>query len=245
VLTDVLSPVINQTGIPTASSQVRSVGCFASLRDARLAYGINALCWPRDLAGDFGEVVAALGPGEGLVPLDESRLQALALSPAGQVARAVMLADLRLLRDHGLAPELNCIYAYPRDEDPVVFPTDVYSWHADSAPIETATWLCTYHGAPSEGLPNAQARRQADDPAIRAELWRAYGGQDEAEFTAFLREHAYDLHYAASPDAQPWSFGVGHLWRIAVDWPGNPVPPCIHRAPPQPADPSPRLLLIS
>ena len=30
------------------------------------------------LAGDFGEVVAALGPGEGLVPLDESRLQALA-----------------------------------------------------------------------------------------------------------------------------------------------------------------------
>jgi hypothetical protein len=37
---------------------------------------------------------------------------------------------------------------------------------------------------------------------------------------------------------------VGHLWRIAIDYPENPVPPCIHRAPdPIEGDP-PRLILI-
>lgn len=229
----------------TARSQVRCVDSFAALRDTRLADGVNALCWPRTLAGDFAEVVTALGDGEGIVPLEEARLRSLVLSPAGQLARDAMLADWRLLRDHGLAPELNCIHAYPRDEDATVFPTDVYSWHADSAPIDAATWLCTYHGAPSDGLPNPQARCKADDPTLRAALLREYGGADDADFAEHLRENGYSLHYAAAPDTEPWSFGIGHLWRIAVDWPGSPVPPCIHRAPAQQPGDVPRLLLIS
>lgn len=224
--------------------QVRTVESFTALLEARWDNGINALCWPRTLAGDFAEVANALGMGEGIVPLDESRLRSLLPSPAGQLARDVMLADLRLLRDHGLAPELNCIYAYPRDEDATVIKTDVYSWHADSAPIETATWLCTYHGAASEGLPNAQARRKSNDPVLRAALLREYGGKDDAGFAEFLREHGYSLHYAELPNAEPWSFGISHLWRIAVDWPGSPVPPCIHRAPFQTPGDLPRLLLI-
>lgn len=227
-----------------AHPQICGAPDFASLRTAPLTDGINALCWPRRLAGDFGEIVTALGPGEGVIPLDEARLLALALNPSGQIAREVMLADLRLLRAHGLAPELNCIHAYPRDEDAPVFATDVYSWHADSAPIEAATWLCTYHGAPSEGLPNSQARRKIDDPATRAALLRVYGGADDAGFAEFLSTHGYDLHYAELPGAAPWSFGLGSLWRIAVDWPGSPVPPCIHRAPPFAHQQPPRLLLI-
>src|SRR5690606_6343777 len=125
-----------------------------------------------------------------------------------------------------------------------VLPTDVYSWHADSAPIETATWLCTYHGASSEGLPNTQALRKSDEPILRAALLREYGGGDDGGFAEFLREHGYALHYAELPDAEPWAFGIGHLWRIAVDWPDSPVPPCIHRAPFQTPGDSPRLLLI-
>ena len=39
------------------------------------------------------------------------------------------------------------------------------------------------------------------------------------------------LHYAPLPHARSFSFGKGNLWRIAVDYPGSPVPPCIHRAP--------------
>jgi hypothetical protein len=47
------------------------------------------------------------------------------------------------------------------------------------------------------------------------------------------------------PRARPFSMGIGHLWRVAVQFPGSAVPACIHRAPPtRPGDP-PRLLLIS
>ena len=235
------------TPIPPAvpgNPRIRVVGSFDELVATPLAGGVNALCWPRTLAGDFGEVVAALGAGEGIEPVDEARLGALALSDAGRAARDVLLADLRLLRDRGLAPELNCIHAYPRDEDDAIVPVDVLSFHADRAPVEAATCLCTYHGAPSEALPNEDCRRKIDVPAIRAGLLRAYGGADDEGFAEFLREHCYDLHYAPAPGAQPWSFGRHHLWRIAVEWPGSPVPPCVHRAPAQ-LPGHPRLLLIS
>lgn len=225
--------------------RVRAVGSFAELVATPFANGVNALCWPRTLPGDFGEVVAGLGSGEGLRLLDESRLNALALSAAGQTARNQLLKDLRLLRDRGLAPELNCIHAYARDEPEAIVPTDVYSFHVDSAPIEVATLLCTYHGAPSEGIPNEEARRKTDIPSIRAALLKEYGGADDAGFTEFLHEHCYDLHYAPVPGAQPWSFGLFHFWRIAVAWPGSPVPPCVHRAPAQSPGQPPRLLLIS
>jgi hypothetical protein len=79
----------------------------------------------------------------------------------------------------------------------------------------------------------------------RAELLAAFGGADDDDFRDFLNEHCYDLHYAPLPHARPFSFGLGNLWRIAVDWPGSPVPPCIHRAPETLPAESPRLLLIS
>ena len=224
--------------------RIKLVGSFAELVARPFADGVNALCWPRSLPGDFGEVVAQLGAGDGIMPLDEPRLTALALSDAGRIARAFLLADLQLLREHGLAPELNCIHGYPRDDATAAVPTDVYSFHADSAPIEAATWLCTYQGPASEGLRNEEAQRRSDVPATRAVLLQEYGGADDAGFREFLHEHCYDLHYAPLPHAQPFSFGLGHLWRIAVDWPGSPVPPCLHRAPAtRPGEG--RLLLIS
>ncbi len=230
---------------PSPCSRVRLVANFAELVDSPWADGVNALCWPRVLPGDFGEVVARLGTGEGIVALGEERLQALALEPDGRIAVTVMLDDFRRLRARGLDPALNCIHGYPRDEEPGPVATDVYSFHADSAPVPADTWLCTYHGLPSEGLCNEDARRRVDDPATRAALLRLYGGKDDAGFGEFLRENCYDLHYAPMPGAQPYSFGVGHLWRIACDWPGSPVPPCIHRAPVTPPGGAARLLLIS
>ena len=169
----------------------------------------------------------------------------LPVSPAGRIAIDFMLADLRRLRDHDRDPVLNRIDGYPRDEDPGPVATDVMSFHADSAPVEADTWLCTYHGACSEGLRNDEALRKVDLPELRAALLAEFGGDDDADFAEYLSELHYDLHYAAAPGAQPFPFGIGHLWRIAVDWPGSPVPPCVHRAPDTlPGDP-PRLLLIS
>jgi len=230
---------------PPGHPRIRTVGGFAELLATPFADGVNALCWPRLLPGDFGLIVAQLGRGEGVVPLDEARLQSLALNPAGQRARDFLLADLALLRAHALAPELNCIHGYARDEATATVPTDVYDFHVDSAPIESATWLCTYHGPASEGLRNEDAQRRADDPATRAELLREYGGPDEAGFRDFLHEEHYALHFSPLPHARPFSFGLGHLWRIAVDWPGSAVPPCIHRAPATSPGDRPRLLLIS
>ena len=81
--------------------------------------------------------------------------------------------------------------------------------------------------------------------ATRAELLRLYGGDDDAGFLEYLTENFYDLHYASLPRAQPFSFGVGNLWRIAIEHPDSRVPPCVHRAPlTLPGQPA-RLLLIS
>lgn len=231
--------------LPADYPRVQRVHSFAALITTPFVGGVNALCWERELAGDFSEVVARLGAGEGIVTLDEARLLTLDVSPAGRTAIAMMLEDHRRLRERGLDPALNCIHAYPRDEEAGAVPTDVYSFHADSAPVEADTWLCTYHGAPSEGLRNEEALRRVDDPATRAALLKNFGGADDDAFAEYLRENCYDLHYAPLPQAQPFSFGIGHLWRIAVDWPGSCVPPCIHRAPATRAGEPPRLLLIS
>lgn len=227
-----------------ANSHIRLVSSFAELVAARFTNGVNALCWERTLPGDFGELVARVGDAdEPIVVLDEARLRQLPVSAAGRAAAEAILNDLRLLREQDRDPVLNCIYGYPRDEEAGPVPTDVFSYHADSAPVEADTWLCTYHGSPSEGLPNADVIRRVDDPATRAELLRQYGGDDDDDFRDYLHEHCYDLHYAPRPDARPYSFGIGHLWRIAVDWPGSPVPPCVHRAPAT-IPGQPRLLVI-
>ncbi len=218
---------------------------FQELVSTPFAGGVNALCWERALPGDFGEVVRHLGNGDGIVTLEEERLLALPVSASGRLAIECLLADLRMLRAQELAPVLNCIHGYPRDESTEPVATDVFSFHADSAPMEADTWLCTYHGAPSEGLRNDEAQRRVDVPATRAELLKLFAGHEGDGFREFLNDHCYDLHYAPAESARPFSFGLGNLWRIATEWPGNPMPPCIHRAPETaPGDP-PRLLLIS
>ncbi|MEO5720865.1 MAG: hypothetical protein ABIR71_05265, partial [Chthoniobacterales bacterium] len=192
--------------------RVKTVHSFGELVAAPLAEGVNALCWPRTLAGDFGEVVKKLGSGEGIVTLEEERCSSLQVSSEGRVAIEVMLEDLRRLREAGRDPVLNCIHGYPREEEPGPVRTDVFSFHADSAPVEADTWLCTYYGRPSEGLRNEEARRRVEIPEVRAELRKFLGAEeDDAEFREALREHCYDLHYAALPEARPYSFGVGSL----------------------------------
>ena len=226
------------------NARVRIVSSFEELLNTRFADGVNALCWPRMLEGDFAEVLNHLDVEPGITALETEHLQALPLSADGRQAVSAMLADAALLQACGLQPELNCIHGYTHDIESGPMRTDVCSFHADSATVEADTWLCTYIGASSEGLLNEEALRRAELPETRALLWKLYGGVDEAGFAEWLNDHFYDLHYAALPDARPYSFGTHHLWRIATEHPGCAVPPCIHRAP----DPVPgqkRLLLIS
>lgn len=225
--------------------QIRIVGSFEELVTTPFDANLNALCWQRTLAGDFGEIVAKLNPEKGITSIDEARLRALDLGDAGQLAREVLLQDLERLRAHDLLPSLDCVNGYANEIESDLLRTDVQSWHVDSATVEADTYLCTYFGADSEGLRNEDARRRVDTPELRAELLRLHGGEDDASFLEFLNETYLDLHYAPLPHARPYSFGLGNLWRIATQHPGSPAPPCIHRAPATLPGQPPRLLLIS
>lgn len=231
--------------LPADYPRVKRVHSFEELISTPFGDGVNALYWERTLTGDFGEVVNQLGATEEIATLDEALLLNLSVSEMGRAAIDRMISDYRLLQSRNLEPVLNCIGEYPRDENPGPVPTDVFSFHADSATVEADTYLCTYHGPASEGLRNDEAQRCVDIPETRAELLKCFGGNDDDAFREYLKENCYDLHYAAVPSARPFSFGVGNLWRIATDYPGCPVPPCIHRAPRTLPGESLRLLLIS
>lgn len=230
---------------PPGYARIKVVESFDELVSTRFGAGINSLCWPRDLPGDFDEVVQQLTTSGEITTLDEASLKTLPVSAAGRAAIENLIEDQRLLRAAGLAPILDCIHAYPREEKPGPVPIDVYSFHADSATMEADTWLCSYNESSSEGLRNDEARRRIDIPETRAELLKLFGGEENEDFREHLEENCYNLHYAPVPGARPFSFGIGNLWRIAVDYPGSPVPPCIHRAPAALPGRPPRLLLIS
>jgi hypothetical protein len=228
--------------LPNAEHQIRCVTNFEELVSMPFYGDVNAICWTRNLTGDFGEIVEKIKLNENIAVLGEEELLALDLSEQGQIARETLLNDLKLLADYGASPTLNLIRCYDRDDAYPLFPTDVYSWHVDRSPIPTATFLCTYHGEASEILPNAQAEQKVLVPEIRAELQKLYGGSDEG-FESFLSENFFDLHYRAKPTAQPINLGLGNLWRLAVDHPESNVLPCIHRAPKEKTGET-RLLMI-
>lgn len=228
---------------PAGYHRIKVVASFDELVATPFGDGVNALCWPRMLEGDFGEVVDALATGTGITTIEDARLRKLRLSEAGKIARELLRADQERLRTHALAPVLDCVRGYLHATEAV--PTHVQSWHVDSATAAADTWLCTYHGAASEGLCNEEARRRIEVPETRAALLADYGGADDEGFPEYLTEYFHDLHYAPLPGARPFGFGRGNLWRIACEYPGSPVPPCIHRAPPTLPDGPPRLLLIS
>ena len=188
------------------------------------------MCWTRQLIGDFSEIVKKIELNENIATLDTNELRELKLSEQGQLAREILLNDLKLLKAHGASPILNLIKCYDRDDSYPFFPTDVYSFHVDRSPIPVDTFLCTYYGESSEILPNSQANQKVLIPEIREELKKLYGEGEEG-FESFLSEYFFDLHYQAKPLAQPINLGIGHLWRLAIDHPESQVPPCVHRAP--------------
>ena len=213
-----------------AENQIRCVTNFQDLVSTPFHEEMNAICWTRKLQGDFSEIVKKVALNENVMALDPEELRELELSEQGQLAREILLDDLKVLKAHGASPVLNLIRCYERDDAYPFFPTDVYSFHVDRSPVPTDTFLCTYYGKSSEILSNAQAEQKVLVPEIRDELKKLYHGADEG-FDSFLSEHFFDLHYRATPAARPVSLGLGNLWRLAVDHPGSQVLPCVHRAP--------------
>ena len=224
------------------SSQMGKVATFSELVNTDFVGETNALCWYRNLEGDFEEVVNQLQLKKNITEVSADDLLALQLSEKGNKAREIILNDLQLLADFGASPSLNLLKCYERDEELDFISTDVYSYHVDRSPIATDTFLCTYHGAASDIVPNGQAEQKVLIPEIRTKLATLHNGPAE-EFEDFLKENYFDLHYQSQPQAVPVNLGLGHLWRLAVDHPQQQVPPCIHRAPTE-KEGEYRLLLI-
>ncbi|HYD17765.1 MAG TPA: hypothetical protein VEF76_04725 [Patescibacteria group bacterium] len=222
------------------------VDSFEALIAAPFSGSVNALCWQRQPKGDFDEVAAQLRHLEEVTSLSDDDLRRLMprLSSNGRAAVETMIADRAAMEELGLLPSIECVPSYMRDDDAII-PTDVYSFHVDRATVKADTYLCSYNEAASEGLRREDAVRRTDEPATRAALLQAFIAEREPDFETWLRERCYDLHYSPRPGATPYSFGIGNLWRIAVDYPGSQVAPCIHRAPDTHPNRPPRLLLIS
>ena len=224
------------------SSQIGLVSTFPDLVNTDFQGERNALCWYRNLEGDFNEIVNQLQLKENITEVSPEDLLALQLSQKGNSAREIILKDWQLLADFGASPSLNLLKCYDRDEEYDFISTDVYSFHVDRSPMATDTFLCTYHGTASDIISNAQAEQKVLIPEIREKLKDIHNGSSE-EFEDFLKDNYFDLHYQAKPEAVPVNLGLGHLWRLAVDHPTQQVPPCIHRAPTE-KEGEYRLLLI-
>ncbi|KFE97099.1 hypothetical protein [Chryseobacterium luteum] len=211
-------------------NQIGVVSNFSELINAKFQEAKNAICWQRNVAGDFKEIVSKLQLKENITEVYPEDLLSLQLSENGHTAREIILNDLQLLTDFGASPSLNLLKSYERDEEFDFISTDVYSYHVDRSPVGTSTFLCTYFGAASDILPNDQAAQKILIPEIREKLKALHNGP-EADFDAFLKEYYFDLHYQPQPNAQPINLGLGHLWRLSVEHPEQKVLPCIHRAP--------------
>ena len=220
--------------------QIEMVGSFQELINAKFYGNKNAVCWRRNLRGDFNQIATKFEFEGNIAELKAEDLERLELNSDGQLAREVLLSDLELLRKYGAEPVLNVIKNYVRDESVSFFSTDVYSYHVDRSPLPTDTFLCTYEGASSDLLPNHQAQQKIRIPEIRNQLMSLHGEEDG--FEDFLSEFFFDLHYQELPGASPVNLGVGNLWRLAVDHPESNSLPCIHRAPME--NGAVRLLLI-
>ncbi len=229
------------TDLCQKSHQVQCVTNFQDLVSTPFQGDRNAMGWVRDLVGDFAEIVEKVPFDGNMTILHPDELRELPLSEQGNLARQIILNDFELLKAHGADPTINLIRHYERDKNHPFFPTDVYSYHVDRSTVPADTFLCTYYGRSTEIVPNAQAIQKVRIPEVRDALKKEYQGAD-ADFELYLKEHFYDLHYQPLPAARPFSVGVGHLWKLAIDYPESGVLPCLHRAPEE--DGVIRLLLI-
>ncbi|MEG2273097.1 MAG: DUF1826 domain-containing protein, partial [Acinetobacter sp.] len=188
--------------------QIRVVPSFSKLVNSNFQGEMNAMCWHRNLAGDFKEIVAKLELKENITEVSVEDLLALQLSEKGNLAREIILRDIQLLTDFGASPSLNLLKNYERDDELDFISTDVYSFHIDRSPIETDTFLCTYHGAASDIVANDQVEQKILIPEIREKLKELHDGP-EAEFKNFLEDYFFDLHYQPKPNAKPVNLGLG------------------------------------
>ena len=76
------------------NSQIGIVSTFSELIDTDFNGDMNALCWHRNLDGDFAAIVEQLSIKENITEVFPNDLLALQLSEKGNTAREIILNDL-------------------------------------------------------------------------------------------------------------------------------------------------------
>ena len=105
-------------------SQVALVSTFDDLVNTAFSGHTNAICWHRKLEGDFEEIVSKLKLRDNITEVSIAELLSLQLSASGNVAREIILSDLKSLNDIGASPSLNLLKNYERDEELDLFPSE-------------------------------------------------------------------------------------------------------------------------
>ena len=88
---------------------LQSVSSFSDLILTEFEGKRNAVCWERNLEGDFQEIVSKLILKENITEVSKEDLWTLELSEQGEKARAIILEDLELLTEYGAQPSLNLL----------------------------------------------------------------------------------------------------------------------------------------
>ncbi len=81
--------------------QIGVVSTFPELVNTNFKGEMNALCWYRNLKGNFKEIVDQLQLKENITEVYPEDLLSLQLSEKGNMAREIILNDLQLLADLG------------------------------------------------------------------------------------------------------------------------------------------------
>ena len=69
---------------------------------------MNAICWSRNLAGDFAEIMSKFHLQENITEVSIDDLMTLQLSESGHLARKIVLEDIQLLTDYGASLHSIC-----------------------------------------------------------------------------------------------------------------------------------------
>lgn len=111
--------------------QTKTVSQFSDLVSMEFKDDNNALCWYRNLLGNYEEIAKKLTLKENITEVSEDDLKTLSLSEQGDLAREIILNDIQLLTQYGANPSLNLLQYYERDTEFDFITTDVYSYHVD------------------------------------------------------------------------------------------------------------------
>ena len=92
--------------------QIKTVSSFKELINREFQGDNNAICWQRNLVGDFGEIVSKLELKNNITEVSVEDLENLTLTDHGELAIEIIINDLKLLTDFGASPSLNLIKNY-------------------------------------------------------------------------------------------------------------------------------------